>query len=313
MQPVLFTIGSIPISSFGLFLALALLLAIFVTWRIARIYDIDEEKIIDLSLLSFFGGLISARAFYVALHWPLLGDFTKAVLINRYPGLYFWGGLLGGILAFSFFVRRSKWGFWQIADFGAVGLSLGLAIGDLGCFLGGCSYGTVSSSVFALPVVGLVGKRFPIPGVEALLFLIVFFYLWEQVVKFHFSGKIAGLFFIFLGIVKFVTEFYRADVTNIPELRLTVGQLWAVVTLLFGVIVFYSRSKRNLIRDLKYLAFLCYSAKKRKALLLQMRKNWYNLLVSFKLGSRQMLADLRSMPRNLRRKLNVKPTPKNLR
>ena len=47
MLPVLFSIGKISVSSFGIFLALGILLGIFLVWRLSRAWDLDEEKILD--------------------------------------------------------------------------------------------------------------------------------------------------------------------------------------------------------------------------------------------------------------------------
>ena len=63
MFPVLASIGGVAISSFGVFLLLAFLIGFFVVWRVIRLYDIDPEKIIDLSLIIFLGSIVGARAF----------------------------------------------------------------------------------------------------------------------------------------------------------------------------------------------------------------------------------------------------------
>jgi len=138
MLPILFTIGSWPVSSFGLFLVAALFAASFVIWRLTKVYDFDGEQVIDIILLTFFGALIFARIYFIVTHPSLFEEngFLKMILINRYPGLSFWGGFIGGMISLIFVVRNFKLNFWQIADFATVGLLLGLSIGSLGCFLG---------------------------------------------------------------------------------------------------------------------------------------------------------------------------------
>jgi len=163
MLPVLFSIGPITVSSFGFFLSLAFLFATFLLWRLAHGWDLNEEKILDLIILSFFGGLIGARIFFIMLNFNLFSfDLGKMLLVTKYPGLNFWGGFLGGWLTLNFFTRRFKMDFWQVADLAAIGLLGGLILGDLGCFLGGCSFGVPSNSFFAVPMVGVIGKRFPV-------------------------------------------------------------------------------------------------------------------------------------------------------
>lgn len=313
MHPVLFSIGQLSISSFGAFLALAFLATIFIIWRLSKAYDLNEEKIIDLVILVFFGGMVGARLYFVILNLNFFDNFNKVILINRYPGLSFWGGLVGGFLTLWFFSKRSRLNFWQIADFASISFLLGVVLGDIGCFLGGCFYGVVSDSALATPVAGLIGKRLPIALIESFLLLLAFFYLWKQVVRFHFAGKIVANSLIVLGIIKFYTEFYRGDVRPlIPYVGLSYGQLFAILGFAVGIYIFYRQSKRKLASDAKSLVNLLSSAKKRQLLLLRSRKTWYNYQVDFKIKMDRGLQALRSLPKVLKRRLNVKSTPNNL-
>src|SRR5258708_17707733 len=177
MQPVLLTLGGQPISSFGLFLLLSFLASSYFIWRVVRAYELDEERAIDLLLLTFSGGLIGARVYFVLLHLNQFDTLSKIVLINRYPGLSFWGGFLVGFLVLKFFAARFKLAFWQLADFALIGLLIGLSISSLGCLLGSCQYGLPSNLPFAVTQVGLIGKRFPLQIIEALVYLVIFYYL----------------------------------------------------------------------------------------------------------------------------------------
>lgn len=302
MHPVILSIGSLSISSFGLFLMLGFLTAAFVCWRLAKTYDLSEEKILDLVILTFLGGLLGARIYFVVTHWSLFQDLGRAILLNRYPGLSFWGGLVGGALALKFFTSRTKLNFWQVADFGAVGLILGLALGDLGCFFGGCGYGVSSNLIIATSVVGLVGKRFPISVFESLALLFLFFYFYRQVVRFHFGGKIVSLTLMFLGVIKLITEFFRGDSQSLPYFSgISFGHIFSLALFGFGVVIFYRRSKRNYKNDLKAAEEVFTSAKRRETVLSKIGKNWYNHKVGLKVQIKKIGA--------LRRKLNVKPTP----
>lgn len=295
-------------------MALGFLAAMFTVWRLAKAYDVNEEKTLDLILLTFLGGLIGARAYFVLFNSHSFFDsFQKIVLINRYPGLSFWGGLIGGIITLSFFTKRAKLNFWQMADFGATGLLIGLAIGDIGCFLGGCGYGVLSSAPFAAPVVGLVGKRFPISLLEGIFLLVAFLYVEGRVVRFHFAGSIVSLSLIILGIAKFVTEFARGDSKYIQGLGISYGHILALALTAFGVVIFYTQSKRGLLSDLRALPDLFQSAKKRKELSLHLKKDLYNRKIDWKIRLGKMGSFFSSLPKFLQRRLNVKSTPTHLR
>src|SRR3989338_8938243 len=104
---------------FFFFLVAALFAASFVIWRLTKVYDFDGEQVIDIILLTFFGALIFARIYFIVTHPSLFEEngFLKMILINRYPGLSFWGGFIGGMISLIFVVRNFKLNFWQIADF----------------------------------------------------------------------------------------------------------------------------------------------------------------------------------------------------
>lgn len=244
MLPVLFSIGPISISSFGFFLSLGFLYGAFLVWRLAKAWDLDEEKVLDLVLLTFFGGLIGARVYFVLLHLSFFSeDLFKAFLITKYPGFSLWGSLLGGWLSLFFFTRRFKLNFFQIADIAVIGFLGGNILGNIGCLLGSCSVGVRSDLFLAVNIVGEVGKRFPVQALEALMLILVLRYLWPKAIHFHIPGKILSLGLMLLGLVKFFTEFLRKDKVG--------GEFLAATLIVLGVVVFYKITKRGIIDDLQ--------------------------------------------------------------
>ncbi len=269
-------------------LALAFLYATFLIWRLARAWDLDEEKILDLILLTFFGGIIGARLFFVLLNFSFFQhDLLASILITRYPGLSFWGGFLGGWLTLYYFAKRKRLDFWQYSDLAAIGFLGGMIFGDLGCFLGGCSFGVRSNLFFALPVVGVVGKRFPVQLLEAILFGLVLLRLWPIATKFHFHGKIVSIALICTGLIKFFTEFFR-DIKQ-------GGLVLSLVLIILGIVIYYKTSKRNFIKDLPHmwkLPLMLFPKKSPNVATSLPNKSWYN-----NFGK-------------LLRRARVKPTPK---
>ena len=304
MHPVLLSIGSLSISSFGFFLTLGFLLAAFVVWRLAKTYDLHEEKVLDLAILSFFGGILGGRIYFVVFNWPIFGSLEKALLLNRYPGLAFWGAVLGGALALWFFAKRLKLPFWQIGDFAAVGFLIGVSLGNIGCFLGGCNFGYSSNLPFAVSQVGVVGKRLPLSLMEAVIFALAAYRLFQGAVRFHFGGKILSSALILLGIVKFITQFWRDE--NAPQSFGLAGTL-----VISGIAVYYIRSKRSFLQDLKMAGGIITSGKRRQITLATARKSWYNFMIGWKVRLSKLYKFLSKAPRLLR-KLNVKPTPRDI-
>lgn len=272
MFPVLLSVGKVTISSYGVFLALGFLIGIFLVWRLSRAWDLDEEKSLDLTLLTFVGGLLGARIYYVLEHLQFfVHSPINAVLINKVPGFSFWGGILGGWLSLFYLAKRFRMDFWHLADMAAVGLLGGLILSDIGCFFGGCSIGAPSRAFFAVTMVGAVGTRWPIQILEALLLTFTLSAIWEQATHFHQRGKIVSLAFIYVGIVKLLTDPLKQDHAE---------SIYAVICILLGINIYYKVTKQNPIMHLKqfrkFLVGIVISSQYRKEVIQRINKSCYN-------------------------------------
>ncbi|MBI3103410.1 prolipoprotein diacylglyceryl transferase [Candidatus Daviesbacteria bacterium] len=293
MLPVLFSIGNISVSSFGVFLGMGFLAGGFLIWRLSRAWDLDEEKILDLSLLTFLTGLIGARIYFVLENWAYFSDsFLKIILFTKYPGFSFWGAFLGGFLGLAYFTRRLRQGFWQFADIFSVGFLAGVIFGNVGCFLGGCNAGAISNFL-SVPLVGMVGRRFPVQILESMLLFLVLIKLWSQATHFHQRGKIISLSLIYLGAVQLITQPLKASHEDFP---------FSLVLIILGVTIFYRITKGNPILDVqlfvKFIKGLFFDPQYRRMYFLKLSKDWYNQKVAF-------LWHLRNLNKLVRR-LNVK-------
>lgn len=303
MLPVLLSIGNLTVSSFGFFLAVAFLAGIFLIWRLSRAWDLDEERVLDLTLLTFLGGLIGARLYFVTQNLSFFtSDLLRIFLIPKYPGFSFWGGFLGGWLSLYFFARKYKLDFWHIADIASIGFLGGLIFADIGCFLGGCSVGSPSRLFFAVPMVGAIGKRFPIQILEAVLLLFVFSSLWSKAIHFHPRGKIISLSLIYIGLVKLLTGFFRPF--NIESF------IFSITLLVLGMTVFYRtmasidrKIRRTPVSDVKTVALFMWgilsNTENRNLWLLSLSKSWYNqkTALSWRLaGINKLLRRIRVRP-----------------
>lgn len=243
MLPVLFSVGNIAVSSFGVFLAFSFLAGIFLIWRLCRAWDMDEEKTLDLTVLTFLGGLIGSRIYFVTEHLAFfVATPVNILLINKAPGFTFWGGFLGGWLTLFFFARRFRMDFWQLADIALVGLLGGLILSDMGCFLGGCSVGSVTKSALSVNMTGLIGKRWPVQLIEGFLLSLVFLRIWAKATHFHQRGKIASLGFIYIGLIKLLL---------LPLKENRSEAIFVAIVMLLGLTLYYVITKQNPIKHIR--------------------------------------------------------------
>lgn len=277
MFPVFFSIGKISVSSFGAFFALGLLFGIFLIWRLSRAWDLDEEKVLDLTLMTFVGGLIGARLYFGIQNLNLFSDnFLNLLFINKVSGFSFWGALLGGWATLFFASKIKKADFGQIGDIASIGLLGSLVFINLGCFFGGCGIGIVSKAIYAVDMVGFVGKRFPVQLLEAILLTLVLIRVWSVATHFHIKGRIIALTLIYLGLIRLLMLPLKQNQNQ--------GFILSSTVFILGIFFFYRITKRNIILDLKNASLSIFklftNSNVRKLVYLRLKKYCYNMTTS---------------------------------
>ena len=68
MHPVLFKIGSFELRSYGVALAISVLLGILISMRRAQRFDIKSEVILDFAVVIMFASIVGSRLWYVVYH-----------------------------------------------------------------------------------------------------------------------------------------------------------------------------------------------------------------------------------------------------
>lgn len=305
MMPILLYVGTVPVSSLGVFLTLSFLYALFLVWRLARAWDIEEEKVLDILLLTSVFAVIGARLYFVMANFSFFSqDFFKVFSIIKYPGFSFWGAFLGGWLALNFFTKRFKLDFWTIADIASVGFLGSLIFGNIGCFLSGCGYGIPYSGIFAVNMAGQVGTRFPVQILEVIFMTLLLWNIWPKATHFHTPGKILSLVLIFTGAIKLVTEILRTN--NIT------GEVFSIVLIALGITVFYQVVRRSFRKDVsgfcQFAKDFALNTNTRKLVLQNFSSTCYNF-------SRRNLKEKKVSWQwkinKLLRRFNVRTTPKN--
>src|SRR5690606_27381399 len=89
------------------------------------------------------------KIYYMALHWPGLVADPRKLLFAR-DGLVWYGGLIGGVLAYYVQIRSRKLPVAVMFDATAPALMLAIALGRIGCFLVGDDYGVYTDGPFGM-------------------------------------------------------------------------------------------------------------------------------------------------------------------
>lgn len=227
MFPELFKIGSFPINTYGVLLALSFLAALIVAARLGHRDGLPRERIYDLGLWMLLAGLAGSKLLMLLTEPEYRANPSNLFSLDflRSGGVWY-GGFLGGIIAGYFLMRRFKLPFWKTADAFAPGVALGQVFGRLGCFAAGCCWGkpttrpwgvhfsAAGNEVTGVPIVDAAGNALhlhPTQLYESISVLILFvFLIWFHKRK-RFSGQVLLFYGVIYSTIRFTIEFWRDD------------------------------------------------------------------------------------------------------
>jgi len=210
-----------------------------------------KDQVSDLIFYSAMGVVLGGRVGYVLFY-----NFGKFLdnplwLFSVWEGgMSFHGGLLGVIVAVIFFAKRYQKGFYQVMDFGAPMVPVGLFTGRLGNFIGGELWGRETDVPWAMvfPKGGDVARH---PSQLYEMFLegfVLFLILWIYSRKPRPTMAVSGLFLVGYGVFRFMVEFVREPDGHIGiDLFgwMTRGQILCVPMVLFGAAIIYLAYRRE--------------------------------------------------------------------
>jgi phosphatidylglycerol:prolipoprotein diacylglycerol transferase len=150
MHPILLEIGSIKLYTYGLFLALGFMTAVWFSKRNATLYNTSDQVISDLFLVILIASLVGARFLYVLINFDVYRHDFLGIFKIWNGGLVFFGGFIGAVTACIILLKIKKMPIARTADIIAPGVALGHSIGRLGCLFAGCCYGKACDLPFAI-------------------------------------------------------------------------------------------------------------------------------------------------------------------
>jgi phosphatidylglycerol:prolipoprotein diacylglycerol transferase len=251
--PIPFVDKSLPIYGFGMMLFLAFLASSWLGRRLATREKIDPDRITDLALWIFLGGIVGARLLFMVRNpdqFHSVLDFFKI----WQGGIVFYGGVIAAIAVFLWYTRRHKLPAWQVLDVLAPAIALGIGVGRFGCLLNGCCWGEPSDLPWAItfpagsiPWDSHVQQRWidadapsslPLHPTQiylamegwALLALTLAYYAQRRR-----PGEVMALLMVGYSLTRFFTEFLRGDEPLVDPLPLTLSQLISIVLFTGGL------------------------------------------------------------------------------
>lgn len=242
MRPVLFYFGSVPVYSFGVLMSLAFLVAGWVMQNdFARKHE-PRDLAWEIVVFGLIGGLLGARLHQAFYHWTAFIADPFGFVSGR-SGLVWYGGLLGGVIATLWPIRRTRVSYASALDTGALGLAVGLAIGRVGCHLSGDGdWGVPTSLPWGVAYTnGTAGWPYP-PGIsvhpaalyEMIALLGIFVLLLRLRSRVAPAGALFAIYLFLSGLARSLVEVVR---TNPPILLGLTEAQWTSIALSAGAAI----------------------------------------------------------------------------
>jgi phosphatidylglycerol:prolipoprotein diacylglycerol transferase len=217
MHPILFKLGPLTIHTYGVMLALGVLLGLAALRRNARRIGLDPDAAQGEALWLVVAGLAGARLAFILLEPGPLWYGLKHFFFIWQGGLVFYGGLLAAGAVAWWRARRRGWGLANLADLLAPSLALGQALGRVGCFFSGDSFGKPWDGPWAVVFndahslaprgVPLHPTQLYIAGALLALFVLLAWLLPRR----RFAGQVVLLYGLLHGLARLLIEPLRGD------------------------------------------------------------------------------------------------------
>jgi phosphatidylglycerol:prolipoprotein diacylglycerol transferase len=259
MFPELFKIPGIDVTihTYGFLLAIAFILALWMTARLAARDGLPKNRVYDLGLYILLSALVGAKVVMLITEWNEPGGGWKRVfsLDLLSSGGVFYGGLLFALVTSVVLMRLYKLPWRKTADAFAPGIAVGHAIGRMGCFSAGCCWGKPTDSWIGvrfteraseLTGVPIDSALVPTQLIEAVVNLLIFAFLLWLTKRRRFEGQVIFAYLMIYAVARFTIEFWRADPRG-EVFGLSTSQLISVIMfpLALLLMIYYSRRDKD--------------------------------------------------------------------
>jgi phosphatidylglycerol:prolipoprotein diacylglycerol transferase len=246
MHPILCSFWNFTIHTYGFFVAVAFVAAIFyLSYSIKKSKEkiISQDDLYSLVMYIMIFGVVGARLFFV------FTDLNEFILypLNIFKiwqgGLVYYGGFIAVIIFTYVYAKRKKILLFKLGDFFVPALALGHALGRIGCFFAGCCYGKESSLPWTVVFINehsLAVREKPLHPTqlyEAFANLLLFIFLHFYSKKERRYGVSFAVYIIGYAVLRFIIEFFRGDYRGAQYFGFSVSQMISVFLFAAGVFI----------------------------------------------------------------------------
>jgi phosphatidylglycerol---prolipoprotein diacylglyceryl transferase len=259
IDPIAFHIGPLAVHWYGLMYLFGILGGWFLgvhrafKWQTLWTGDkkVIREQLADFAFYIAFGVIIGGRVgsmLFYNIHAFLHNPLTLFEIWDG--GMSFHGGMLGVFVAVALYGRKHQQAFFDLTDFIAPLIPIGLGLGRLGNFINDELWGRVTHVPWGMvfPTGG------PLPRHPSQLYefflegVMLFTILWVFSRRDRPRGAVSGLFLLLYGLFRFGVEFVRQPDANLGFIAfgwLTMGQLLSLPMIILGAVFLIASYKKK--------------------------------------------------------------------
>jgi len=257
-DPIALSLGPLAVRWYGLMYLAGFVAFLLLGRRRAATqpwHGLKPAALDDLLFYGVLGVIVGGRLGQVLFYEPayFLAHPLEIFAVWK-GGMSFHGGFLGVLAAMALYARKRGLSFWQITDFIAPLVPLGLGAGRVGNFINGELWGRVVANPTApdlpwamvFPFVDALPRHpsqlYQALGEGLLLFLLLWWYSGKQRAR----GTVSALFLIGYGSARWIGEYFREPDLGVfgQSYLISMGQWLSLPMIVVGMVLFFKWRQR---------------------------------------------------------------------
>jgi len=258
MYPILFSVFGFKIHTYGVLMALSFILGIKLSMVYGKKVGIEEEKILDLGLLTLISVIVGGKILLFVIDFKYYINYPGEILtlVFRLGGV-FYGGLIFAVLIDIWYLKKHRLDPWFVGDALAPYIAFGHGIGRLGCFSAGCCYGKPTNMPWGITFTNeyshdMFGVPLHIPIHPTQLYSSIMLFTIFTILIFlrkrkRFDGQIFWSYILLYGCGRYIIENFRGDPRGSIWNYLSTSQFISIIMAIFAIGMLIYLFRRNLI------------------------------------------------------------------
>lgn len=244
---------------YGIIIAIGFGLAVIYAVLRAKDFDLTEDNILDMLIVTVPVSILGARIYYVAFSFDeykseTLWGFFKNFINIRNGGIAIYGAVIAATLSVLIFCHVKKLPPGDMMDVGSLGLLIGQLVGRWGNFINREAFGCETNVLWKMGLTFQNGDTIyvhPTFFYESLWNFIGFIILHTYSKKHRrFKGQIFAIYAVWYGLGRFWIEWLRVNtdsllIINTPGFKLPISVCVAFLSVLLGTLYLLVKSKKT--------------------------------------------------------------------